>query len=259
MKNYPKISVITPSFNQGKFLKRTIKSVLSQSYPNLEYIIKDAGSKDNSIRIIKHYAAKYPDIIKWVSKPDKGQSDGINQGIKLATGEIVGYLNSDDVYLPGALLAVGEFFNKNKNAMWVTGDYKIIDEKDKPIQNFIVYYKRMLRKLPHRLTLSVANYVAQPSTFWRSELNKEIGMFGKSHLVMDYEFWMRAIRKYKLFTIEKTLSAFRIHSGSKGKTRYLKQFNEEYKVAQKYVKNSFLLFLHKVHVAVIILIYKLIK
>jgi len=259
MKNCPKISVITPSFNQGKFLKKTIKSVLNQKYPNLEYIIKDAGSKDDSIKIIKSYATKYPDIIKWISKPDKGQSDGINQGIKLATGEIIGYLNSDDIYLPGALLAVGEFFNKHKNAMWVTGDYKIINEQDKPIQSFVVFYKRLLRLFPYPITLSVANFIAQPSTFWRREMNDEIGLFGKSHFVMDYEFWMRAIRKHKLHIINKTLSAFRIHSSSKGKTRYVDQFNEEYKVAQKYIKNPLLLFLHKAHVAVIILIYKLIK
>src|SRR5688572_2633651 len=107
-KKYPKISIITPSYNQGEYIEKTILSVLEQNYPNLEYIIIDGGSTDNSTEIIRKYADR---ITYWISEPDKGQSDAINKGLKLATGDIVNWLNSDDYYEPGALFKVAEAFN----------------------------------------------------------------------------------------------------------------------------------------------------
>jgi glycosyltransferase involved in cell wall biosynthesis len=260
MTKYPKISVITPSFNQGKFIETTIKSVVNQKYPNLEYIIKDAGSRDETVKIIKKYARAYPKIIKWVSKRDRGQADGINQGIKLATGEILAYLNSDDVYLPGTLKKVGSFFARHPRAMWFTGNYFVINEKGKKIHSYVAFYKKLLWQFSSFWMLSVANYIIQPSTFWRRQVTREIGLFDESqHLVLDYDYWLRIMQKYPLHIIHSPLSLFRIHGSSKGKGRFEKQFQEEYEIIKRYTKNPILLLAHRIHSAAIILVYKFIK
>ena len=251
-----KISVITPSFNQGKFIEQTIQSVLSQNYPNLEYIVMDGGSTDNTVEILK----KYEDKIKWFSEKDNGQSDAINKGLKMATGDVVAWLNSDDYYLAGTLKKVADCFETNPDTMWVTGDYKIVDEQGRPIQSFVRGYKNFLRALPFRNTLFVANYINQPSTFWKRSLHSELGYINdKYHLCMDYDFWLRVYKRYPLHTISSAFSAFRIHSTSKGKKQYSAQFNEEIDVAQKNNAPHLALFLHKIHSFIVTQIYNLIK
>lgn len=255
-KNLPKISVITPSFNQGHFIRETIDSVINQNYPNLEYIVMDGGSTDDTVKILKSYGKK----LSWVSKKDKGQADAINKGIKKSSGEIVTYLNSDDVMLPGTLEFVGEHFAADESLMWLTGDYEIIDENGREIQPFISLYKRILRSFPTFKILSIANYIIQPSTFWRRSLMDEIGFFDKNlHFCMDYDFWMRAIRKYPLKVTGKKLSQFRIHSDSKGLNNYESQFNEEHRLVTEYTDSIFLHISHYVHSILIIIIYKIIK
>jgi glycosyltransferase involved in cell wall biosynthesis len=255
-KGNPKISVITPSYNQGEFIKETIDSVLSQNYPNLEYWVIDGGSKDNTVAILKSYGNK----IKWVSEKDRGQTHAINKGLRRATGSILTYLNSDDVYLPNTLNTVAEFFSNNPAAMWLTGDYFIIDATGKKIQSFIANYKKLLRQKPTLTRLAVANYIIQPSTFWRRELFKKIGFFDESlRYCMDFDYWMRTIKKYPPAILPNHFSLFRVHKGSKGGGSYDKQFSEEHKIVKKYVKNPLLVFAHKIHMTVTVLIYKLIK
>lgn len=142
MKN-PLISIITPSFNQGQFIEETLKSVASQTYKNYEHIIIDGGSTDGTIEILKKYQKKYPDKIKWISEKDKGQSDAINKGLKMAKGEILCYLNSDDVFYYYTLETVVNFFKKHKEVYWVTGDYEIINEESKKIRSLIPIYKKI--------------------------------------------------------------------------------------------------------------------
>lgn len=127
---YPKISIITPSYNQGLYLEKTIQSVLEQGYPNLEYIVLDAGSTDNSVEIIKKYSTS---VTHWESKPDKGQADAIYRGFELATGDVIAWINSDDYYLPGSLNAVGEYFIKNPETRWLIGNGFIVDENGRDI------------------------------------------------------------------------------------------------------------------------------
>jgi len=252
----PKISIITPSYNQGQFIKETIDSVLSQNYPNLEYIVMDGGSTDDTISILKSYGGK----IKWISKKDKGQTDAINKGLELATGDILAYLNSDDVMLSNTLNKIAKFFKENKNAAWVTGSYQIVDENSKIINSFAVKSKTLLRKIPNKSTLLVANYIIQPSTFWRRSLVDEIGFFNESlHYCMDFDYWLRVIEKFKLYTLPDKLSSFRIHGNSKGGVLYKKQFEEEHRLVKEYTNNVLLKFIHFIHYKLIILIYSITK
>ncbi|PIY71933.1 glycosyltransferase [Candidatus Roizmanbacteria bacterium CG_4_10_14_0_8_um_filter_33_9] len=255
-KELPSISIITPSFNQGRFIKQTIDSVLSQQYPNLEYIVIDGGSTDDTISILKSYGNN----IIWESKKDKGQTSALNKGFKRATGEIIAYLNSDDVYLPNTLLTVGEHFLEHPETMWVTGDYFIIDAENKKIQSFVASYKKYLRKKPSFSSLCVANYIVQPSTFWRSSLFNEIGYFNESfRYCMDYDFWIRIIQKYPPTVLSRHFSLFRIHDTSKGGTQYKMQFEEEHRVVISYTKKIPIIYAHKIHAQLIAWIYTVIK
>lgn len=254
--NYPKISIITPSFNQGHFIKETIESVLNQNYPNLEYIVMDGGSTDNTVEILKSYKNK----IDWVSKKDNGQTDAINTGLKKSTGEIVAYLNSDDVMLPNTLRTVAETFMSEPNTMWLTGDYFIIDANGNIMQSFVANYKKFLRKYPNKTVLSIANFIIQPSTFWRRSLTDEIGLFREElNYVMDFEYWMRTIERYPIKVLPNHFSLFRIHGNSKGGALYEKQFAEEHKIVLEYTLNPVIRLLHKIHATLIVLAYKLLK
>lgn len=253
---YPKLSIITPSYNQGKFIEQTITSILDQDYPNLEYIVVDGGSTDNTVTILQ----KYSKHIKWISEKDNGQADAINKGIRMSTGDIIGYINSDDYYLPNAFDKVTETFMKNKNAMWLTGEYIVVNEKEKKIHLPIVRYKRMWRFLGKTLLLSILNFIAQPSTFWRKEAVKKIGFFDTSlKYAFDYDFWLRLSNNFPLYKLTAPLSAFRIHSQAKGTKSYKKQFTEELHVVSRYTKNSAILFLHNLHNHLIVSIYNVIK
>lgn len=254
--NFPKISIITPSFNQGHFIKETIDSVLNQNYPNLEYIVMDGGSTDNTVEILKSYGNK----ITWVSKKDKGQTDAINKGLKKATGDIIAYLNSDDVYLPNTLNTVSEYFVNHQDAFIVTGDYFIIDANGKKIQSYVATYKKMLRKNPTIEKLAIANYIIQPSTFWRKEVFKEVGLFDESlRYCMDFDYWLRTMKLFKLHVLSNHFSLFRIHGESKGGALFVKQFDEEHQVVLKHISNPIIRLLHKIHASMIVLAYKLIK
>src|SRR5262245_2046279 len=186
-----KLTVITPSFNQGAFLERTIRSVLDQGYPNLEYVIVDGGSSDDSVEIIRRYEDR---LAWWVSEPDGGQTEAINKGIERTSGEIVAYINSDDYYLPGAFeKAVGAL--DSSGASWVTGAAVDIDE-DHP------EHRRMWRPVEPENTerwISGRHWwvltpwsVPQPSSFWRRELFDRHGIFRTDmHYAFDAEFMVR--------------------------------------------------------------------
>lgn len=254
--NWPKISIITPSFNQGKFIRQTIESVLNQNYPNLEYLVIDGGSSDETISILKSYGKKF----YWISEKDAGQTDAINKGLIKATGEVIGYLNSDDLLLPGAVQRVAEEFRNKPELMWLSGDYYIINKHGKKIQAFTVWYKKILRTFPYLPILSIANFIAQPSTFWRKKLHDEVGVFDQSlHYCMDYDFWLRCLQKYPLHILTIPLSVFRIHQASKGGSQFNKQFAEEHSVLRRYRTNRIILLLHKLHVSAIVMVYKFIK
>jgi GT2 family glycosyltransferase len=236
----PRISIVTPSYNQAEFIERTIESVFSQNYPNLEYVIMDGGSTDGTVEILKKYGKK----ITWRSEKDKGQGDAINKGLKLARGQIFAYLNSDDTLGPGALKTVADFFLNNPHKMWVFGKCRLVDEKDKEIRASITAYKNFWLKRYNYNTLLILNYISQPAVFWRREANEKIGDFDpKEYWELDYDYWLRLGRKYQPGFINKNISNFRVHE--KAKTSIgIKHFLEEVEVAKRYTKNPILIGLH---------------
>lgn len=202
---WPRISVITPSYNQGKYIERTIKSVLNQRYPNLEYIIVDGGSNDDTVKILKKYSSK----LRWISEKDNGQADAINKGIKMSTGEILSYLNSDDVYEPGSLYIVANYFMDNPEAMLVYGKGKHIGKNDEYIEDYP-------SKPTDYLGLHPTCSICQPTTFWRRELIEEIGYFDLSlKYAMDYDYWIKVSKKYPLNYIYKYLGNTRFYADTK--------------------------------------------
>lgn len=260
MNNYPKISVVMPSYNCVDYIERSIRSVVEQDYPNLELIIKDGKSSDGSLEIIKHYGQKYPKIIQWISDKDKGQTDAINIGMNKASGEILTYLNSDDIYKKGALKKVGEYFLNHSNKMWAYGKSDIIDGDNKPIRGWITSYKNFWLQNYSYTTLLILNYISQMGVFWRKEAAKEVGEFDVSqHFVMDYDYWLRLGEKYPAGVINDYLASFRVVPTTKSSTGFVKQFQDEYEVARKHTNNSFILGLHLLHFKLIILIYSVMR
>jgi glycosyltransferase involved in cell wall biosynthesis len=251
-KQLPKITIITPSFNQGRFIEQTIKSVLSQDYPNLEYIVMDGGSSDGTVEILK----KYGDKLYWTSEKDRGQSHAINKGLHLATGEVIGFLNSDDLYEPGALLRVGRFFAEHPNASWVTGKCRIIDERGREIRKFVTLYKNLLLRFKGYGLLLVVNYISQPATFWRRDVVEKAGYFDESlHYAPEYDFWLRTGQRFKLWFIDAYLASFRIHLTSKAGSSARAQFDADLEIARRYTSSPLLIGLHKLHRAVTVAIY----
>jgi hypothetical protein len=164
------------------------------------------------------------------------------------------------MHTPKTLDLVGKYFAKNPDAMWLSGDYTIINERGKKIQSWIVSYKRLFRSFSSFQTLAIVNYIPQPSTFWRRELMENIGYYDESlHLVLDYDYWLRAIQKYPLHKTSSSLSFFRIHGQAKGTADYQKQFTDSYKIIKRYTNSPILLILHKVHALLTIIAYKILK
>lgn len=204
----PRITIVTPSFNQGSYLEQTILSVLNQNDPNLEYIVMDGGSSDNSKEIIRKYD-KY--LAYWVSQPDRGQAGAIADGFSKASGEILAYLNSDDVYLPGALEKVREFFETFPAKEFVYGDCFIIDSNSDILRRiYPIEFKR-------DIFLYENSIIPQPASFWRSAAYRKIGKVNDSlRFCMDYDLWCKFMKAGIEFSrLNDPLAAFRLHDDSK--------------------------------------------
>jgi glycosyltransferase involved in cell wall biosynthesis len=249
----PKISIITPSLNQGEFIEQTIQSVLNQGYPDLEYIVIDGGSTDGTLDILKGYGERF----YWVSEKDRGQSHAINKGFERATGEVLAFLNSDDRYEPGALMKVGQFFANHPETCWLTGRCRIIDQQGKEIRKAITLYKNFWLSTRSYRVLLVLDYISQPATFWRRELVERIGPFNEAlNFSMDYDYSLRVGQHYKLWVLPDFLACFRMHRDSKSK--YIADhFGTDLEIAKRYISSPLLGHLHALHNALIIGIYRL--
>ncbi|MDY6937097.1 MAG: glycosyltransferase family 2 protein [Cyanobacteriota bacterium] len=207
---WPKISIVTPSYNQGEFLEETIRSVLLQGYPNLEYIIIDGGSTDNSIEIIRQYE---PWLTYWISEPDRGQSDAIQKGFDRSSGQIMGWLNSDDLLEPLALLTLSSIYQPGCH--WWKGDAKHI-----LADGTIKTYKQSPLEITRNELLHARLILTQVSTFWTRELWHQAGGYiSNLNFAMDYELWLRFSNYTSVTTIESVLGRYRTHDRAKTGTQ----------------------------------------
>lgn len=209
MPSYPRISIVTPSFNQGPYLEKTIQSVLSQGYPNLDYVVIDGGSTDQSVGIIRKYESQ---LSYWVSEKDRGQSHAINKGFERADGDILGWLNSDDWLAPNALAAIAQAAEAYPQAGAFVGHGAKVD-----LSGNVVYYKK-----PRALTfidmcqwMDGGNFM-QPSCFFRREAWLAAGPLDEDvHIALDVDLWLKMAKKIQFQALDQLLSYALVHDGAK--------------------------------------------
>ncbi|MBN8650207.1 MAG: glycosyltransferase [Cytophagales bacterium] len=232
-KLWPKVSIVTPSYNQGKYIEETIRSVIMQGYPNLEFIIIDGGSTDNSVEIIKKYEKH---ITYWVSEKDKGQTHAINKGFEKATGDILAYLNSDDVYMPYTLRLVAELFDRY-NVNWLTGlrSHLVDNVVISPLPAATTKFNSKLYKKGFHVPW-VLGWNQQPSTFWSASLfNKAGRLFDESmQCSFDVDMWIRFSSFSELVYVRAVLAMMRQHSEQKSRTLRLDFAEIEGQAGTKY-------------------------
>ena len=252
--NLPTISIVTPSLNQGNFIEKTILSVIEQHYPNLEFLIVDGGSTDNTLDILK----KYDQHIRWFSERDSGQTNAINKGLRMTGGTIVAYLNADDILLPSSLMRIAKSFLDNPEINWITGKCAIIDEQGRNFRSTISFYKNLLLFSRSYRVLLITNYLSQPATFWRRTLMEKCGMLDESfNYVMDYEYWLRLWQATPPHIIRNDLAGFRIQRNSKTTTfgHSLDYIEEEKRILERYAPSKIWKYLHNFHRVVMTKVY----
>lgn len=228
----PRITVVTPSFNQGPYLEATIRSVLDQGYPNLEYLIVDGGSTDQSVEVIRKYESR---LAWWVSEKDNGQSHAINKGFARATGELYCYINSDDTLAPGSLMAAAKAYTNGHP--FITG-WVVLLEPDGG------EWPQMPFGREHNTEWFISNPLCQQATYWAARFNKELGPFREDlHFCFDYEFWMRIVfaGQTKPLMLKRCMGGFRMHEASKTVSqlaRFQPEFQQVRSEYRKYLTPS---------------------
>lgn len=230
----PKISVVTPSLNQAEFLEETIRSVLLQNYPNLEYLVIDGGSSDGSVEIIQKYDRW---INLWESEPDRGQAHAINKGFDRSTGQWLTWLNSDDLLLPGSLWSVAKAITENPMIDWTVGTVIVTNQDMEPIRKFLPVCKTddwtdfLCNKRPSGTS------IPQPGACWSREAWSKCGELDETlRYVMDYEYWARLAKHgYRPMVLPDELALFRLSAGSKSGSGMVKFIREEQSVVAKYL------------------------
>jgi glycosyltransferase involved in cell wall biosynthesis len=216
----PAISIVTPSYNQAVFLERTIRSVLAQGYPRLEYIVQDGGSTDGTVDILRHHAAS---LVHWESAPDRGQAHALNKGFRHATGDILAYLNSDDLLIPGALAKVARFFAVHPEVDVVYSHRLIVDSDDREIGRWIL-------PAHDNAVLAWQDFIPQETLFWRRRLWERVGgcMDESFQFALDWDLLLRFRDAGARFVrLPCFLGAFRVHPEQKTSARFEELYEPE--------------------------------
>jgi glycosyltransferase involved in cell wall biosynthesis len=218
------VSIITPSYNQGRYIEETIQSVLNQDYPSLEYVVVDGGSSDNTIEILKQYAGR----LTWISERDRGQADAINKGFRMAKGEIVAWLNSDDTYLPGAIRKAVRYLTAHPEVGMLYGEGYHIDEGGEVIERYYTEpfdYRR----------LSEVCFICQPTVFMRAEVIQAAGPLDITlHYCLDYEYWMRIAKRFRIGYLDEYLANSRLHADTKTLSKRMEVHQEILQVVRRH-------------------------
>ena len=220
-RHWPRISIVTPSYNQGQTLEATMRSVLDQGYPNLEYFVLDGGSDDGSAAIIERYADR---LHFWRSAPDSGPYHAVNEGLKRSTGEIMGWLNADDMFHPGSLWTVGEVFATFPQIEWLMGNPSYLD-----VRGRTVYVGEAPRWSRYRYLRRDFRFIQQESVAWRRSLwERAGGRIDTSYAyAADLELWTRFFRHAQLYTTPALIGGFRVHSSNQRSTAHLNEYLSE--------------------------------
>ena len=215
------VSIVTPSFNQARYLEATIQSVLSQDYPGVEYIVIDGASSDGSAEIIKKYENR---LAYWVSEKDNGQADAINKGLARAKGDILAWLNSDDYYLPDTLSAAVKVFDENPDVVMTYGDMLAVDEYGKTIN--VLKYKQLTLE-----DLLCFQIIGQPAVFFRREAYEKIsGLDTTFHFLLDHHLWIRIAQQGKILHVPQTWAAARYHAEAKNRAKAAEFGREAFRI-----------------------------
>lgn len=222
----PVVTIVTPSYNQGEYLRRTIDSVLQQTYEHIEYIVMDGGSTDDSVDILRSYG----DRIHWVSEKDRGQTHAINKGFENSRGCIRAYLNSDDVLLPRTVERVVDYFERHQEWQFLYGRSMLIDADDRGIGEYATKPFSMAR-------LAEDSCISQPATFWRTCVSQKIGGFREElHYCMDYDYWLRAAKMgFHIQYVEDVLAKARIYAETKSIAGAIPAYRESIRVCYEHV------------------------
>jgi glycosyltransferase involved in cell wall biosynthesis len=214
----PLVSIITPSFNQGAFIAETIDSVLTQDYPNIEYLVVDGGSTDGTLDVLRRFG----DRLSWISEQDRGQSEAINKGWRRTRGEIIAWLNADDLHRPGAIAKVVAFFRRYPDVDLVYGDCDFISMQGDVLRR---QYTQAANAVD--LLRSPVSLILQPAAFFRRRVLETVGYLNETlHFVMDLDYWLRLAVRHKIAHLPDCLAAFRVHGESKS-VRQSARFEKE--------------------------------
>jgi glycosyltransferase involved in cell wall biosynthesis len=253
MSSFPKISIIIPSYNKGLYVEQTLKSIFLQKYPNLEVIIQDGGSTDGSLKIIKKYMKKYNKCIKFESKKDNGQLDAINIGLKKATGDIISFINADDIYLNNSFNNITRRYLKNRNCYWFCGRGIVIDKNNSENTSifykfFIKPYKNLLLSINNYSILLCVNYLMQPSVFLNKSVLNKFGIFsGTNKFVTEYEMWLKLGKVEMPIVVKEYLSGFRMAGDNITANDHVELLQADHRIVKKYTNNIIFLFLHRLN------------
>ncbi|WP_053225810.1 glycosyltransferase family 2 protein [Solirubrobacter soli] len=230
MPELPTLTIITPCLNAVATLPATLESVRAQGYPGLEHIVVDGGSTDGTVELLRGAEG-----IRWISESDRGLSHALNKGIAMATGEVIGELNADDVYEPGALTAVGTALAEHPDAMWLTGYCRIIDGTGQEIRKPITAYKNWLLDRYSLDLYLTHNFISAPATFFRRETLAESGGFDERYRIsVDYDIQLRIARKHEPLILRRYLSSFRMVDGTLSMSGFRTQFREHAEQARRH-------------------------
>jgi len=254
----PSLTILTPSYNHADFIEQTIRSVLDQGYPALDYFVLDGGSTDGTVEIL----ARYADRLRYVSGPDGGQAAALNKGFAESSGEIIGWINSDDYYAPGALQAIGAVFAERPEVQWLYGRCPIVDRDGNEARSLITRYKEFWMRRYSYERLLIENFINQPTVFFRRSLLDRVGPIDdRMHNAFDYHLFLRMAEKARPYFLDRVLAYFRVYADAKTSSNFERSFREETSAAVRVAagRHPLLIALHHLNYYKLTTAYRLLR